>query len=102
MGLTLYNRVAGNTQEQSQAQAQKMVDLMANQIMQVDVECPGNVNVDPTWILQLNGTQTVFDMSYYIQSVTHEFDFESGYRMTVEARNEPGGGSGSGVSFGGE
>lgn len=57
----------------------------------VEVNAPGDVNVNPQMSLTLSGTGTCFDQSYYIDTVTHVFDFEGGYRMTVEAKNIPDG-----------
>ncbi len=89
--LQFYQRAADNTQDQSQQQAENQKNQVADQIMQVEVDCPGDCNVNPEMSLTLSGTGTAFDMTYFIQQVQHTISWEGGYRMLVEARNKPGG-----------
>jgi hypothetical protein len=84
-----YQYRAGLLQDQIKNIALRQSQEVSTFKRQVEVNAPGDVNVNPRMSLSLSGTQTCADQSYFIDTVTHFFDFEMGYRMTVEAKNIP-------------
>jgi hypothetical protein len=84
-----YQYRPGLLQDQVQNIALRQAQEVSSFKKLVEVNAPGDVNVNPRMELSLSGTQSCFDQSYYIDTVTHSFDFETGYRMTVEAKNIP-------------
>jgi phage protein D len=81
-----FQRLPGLTQGQANAQAQRLQSLASAFQMQVEVDIPGDVTINATMSLNLTGTGTAWDTTYYIDSVTHEFSFEGGFRTTIEAK----------------
>ena len=51
-------------------------------------------------MLVLQGTQTGFDQSYFIESVTHDYSADRGYTMEIAAKNGSPSDSGTAPSSG--
>jgi phage protein D len=85
-----FQRIPGLTSDQANSQAQRLQSLANAFQMQVEVDMPGDVTVNPTQSLTLTGTGTAWDTTYYIDTVTHEFSFEEGFRTTIEAKTGNG------------
>jgi hypothetical protein len=93
-GTEFYSYRPGLLQDQVQNLATRQMQEVETFAKTVEVNAPGDVNVNPRMQLALSGTQSCFDQSYFIDTVTHYFDLETGYRMTVEAKNIPDSGGG--------
>lgn len=80
-------RIPNLTKDQADKVAKNRLDEILRQEKGVQVDMPGDVTLDPSYMLQLAGTGTSFDQSYIISSVVHRFG-EAGYRMVVDVRNQ--------------
>jgi phage protein D len=85
-----FQRLPSLTQDQANSQAQRLQSLASSFQMQVGVDIPGDVTINATMSLTLTGTGTAWDTTYYIDTVTHEFSFEEGFRTTIEAKTAVG------------
>jgi hypothetical protein len=52
-----------------------------------DLEFPADNTLNVGMLVQLTGTGTSFDQDFYPESVTRTFGWDSGYKMTVRAKN---------------
>lgn len=80
-------RIPNLTKTQADKAAKNRLDEILRQEKGVQVDMPGDVTLDPSFMLQLSGTGTSFDQSYIISSIVHRFG-EAGYRMVVDVRNK--------------
>lgn len=80
-------RVPNLTKAQADKLAKNRLDEILRQEKGMQVDMPGDVTLDPTYMLQLAGTGTSFDQSFIISSIVHRFG-EAGYRMVVDVRNK--------------
>jgi phage protein D len=85
-----YVRNPGLIQNQAQNQAQNLATLAGAFQLQVEVDIPGDVTINPSMGLTLTGTGTAWDTTYFIDTVTHEFSFEGGFRTTIEGKTGNG------------
>jgi phage protein D len=88
----MYKRTPGLTQNQVdnvQARDQRQA---AEKQFRVEVSLAGDVSVQPTMMLALSGT--AFDQRFYMETVEHQFSFDSGYRMEISAKNGAPGAAG--------
>ncbi len=85
-----YFRVIPNlTAEQAQQRANQILAEISSMERRLKATLPGDGLLSVDNPIQLTGTGTDFDSSYFVQSVVRRFSFEEGYRMTVEAKNHP-------------
>jgi phage protein D len=84
-----YNyRIPGLSQSEADAIADKKLQENTKHEKVIEIEMPGDTSVDPRMMLQLQGTQSSFDQSYFIDSIRHMFGFHIGYEMLITARNK--------------
>ena len=80
-------RRAGLSQEQAQQLANKILTDVTKFERTFEASCEG----DPLLTVQhravIQGTQTSFDQSYYIQSINRTLDFEGGFAMSFNGKN---------------
>jgi phage protein D len=88
-------RFPNKTQQQVQSLANAGQRLIAQHENTVEVHMAGDVIVNPTMMLQLTGTRSSFDMTYYIYEVIHRMKAEGGYEMEITAYNSSSGSAGS-------
>ncbi len=78
-----------------QDQAQNIADKRHREAVRHEMNCnvtvPGKASVQPPMKLSLTGTGTVFDQTYYIDTVNHRVS-NGGYTMSIAAKNSRGGG----------
>jgi phage protein D len=82
-----------------QDQAQNIADKRHREAVRHEMSCnvtmPGKASVQPPMKLNLSGTGTAFDQTYYIDTVAHRVA-GGGYTMAIAAKNTKGGGGGEG------
>jgi len=88
-GAQIYSKTIPNlTQDQALQRAQNWYQQIVAHEMKIEgLALPGDNNVDTTSIIQLSGTGTAFDQLYYPDSIARTLNFDSGYEMTIEAKN---------------
>lgn len=79
--------IAGATQDQLQNIAAKKAKEYAKQACHCDVEIFGDLTVVPRMQLQLQGTGTVFDRTYDIDTVEHKVGFGSGFTTSISSKS---------------
>lgn len=81
-------RVANATKQQADKIAKGKIGEITGRERLLDIDMPGDVNASPEQTLSLFGTGTTCDQDYIISEIAHRWEFESGYRMTINARNK--------------
>lgn len=104
----------GLTDDQVEKLSRKLLEEKTRHELAIEIDMPGDTALTPRLMLQVSGTGSAFDQSYFIDSVTHQCDEQNGYTMSARAKNkrdgrsesdggddvsdEEGDGSGSGAS----
>ena len=88
-GVQIYSKTVANL---DQATADQYAQNWYNQLVQHEMRfdnlrMPGDNNLDVTSLISLTGTGTVFDQTYYPDSINRSISFDGGYQMTVAAKN---------------
>jgi phage protein D len=77
----------GLTKEQAQAYAnQRLRELSAHE-MKISAELPGDNLLTMRTLIDLSGTGTAFDQTYYPDSIVRALSVRDGYTMRVTAKN---------------
>ena len=80
-------REPGLTQEQANDLAEKKLAELTQHERKIEARLPADLAIYPQSIIQLIGTGTDFDQRYYVSEITIKCGFDTGYYMTVEAKN---------------
>jgi len=67
--------------------AQKEHAAITKHEVKLHATMPADNLLQPTSIITVTGTGTVFDQTYYPESIVREMDITNGYNMTVHAKN---------------
>jgi hypothetical protein len=78
---------AGLTQDQCQQIARSRYQDIAQHMMRLSAELPGDDVLDCRMILTVNGTGTSWDQDYFPDIVRRSMSVADGYRMSVSAKN---------------
>ena len=79
--------IANLTQERAQQKARSLYNDIIRHEMRLSAELPGDNTLDITNVITVTGTGTVFDQTYFPQSITRRLGINEGYTMTVSAKN---------------
>ena len=82
-------RIPNKTQQQVQQLANAGQRYAQMHEYTIDVQMRGDVVVQPTMMIALSGTQTSFDMTYYMYEVVHRMNDDDGYDMEITGYNSP-------------
>lgn len=87
-GTQIYTRtIPGLTQEQALKRAQSIhAELIAHE-MKLTASLPGDNILGIDTMVQVIGTDTAWDQTYYPDSITRRMSFEEGYMMNLHAKN---------------
>ncbi|NOV25886.1 hypothetical protein E5S69_20500 [Cupriavidus necator] len=87
-GVQVYSFVfPGLTQDQATQKAIELHREITSHEMKFWARMPADNILDPTMMIQVEGTGTKFDQAYYPVSVTRQMSLSTGYSMRVEAKN---------------
>ena len=67
--------------------AQQKYDLIVQHEMKFSCRVPGDVTLDAFTVIQISGTGTAFDQTYYPSSISRRMSFDGGFEMTVHGKN---------------
>ena len=92
------NQVGQNTQQfvfvrpnLSEVDAQKLANSMLADLSRFERRIswaePADLALTPRNLVQLNGTGTQWDQTYYIDCITRNISFDGGFHMSVQAKN---------------
>lgn len=79
--------IGGLTKDQALARAQAIYKQIASHAMKVTASLPADNVLDCTFALDVTGTGTGWDQTYFPVSVKRTMSRDAGYRMDVEAKN---------------
>lgn len=85
---TYYYTMHNETQQSLTQKAQAKYAEIVQHEMKLSCELPGDSTLDVTMKIVLDGTGTAWDQNYYPESVKRSLSFDSGYKMSAEAKNE--------------
>lgn len=85
--LVYHFHVPGLTQDQAVAHAKALYEKIVAHMVKLEADLPGDGILDCTKMIALRGTGTVWDQTYYPDSVKRSMSMDEGYRMTVSAKN---------------
>ncbi|MGY1448691.1 rhs element Vgr protein [Pseudomonas chlororaphis] len=77
----------GLDQYTAQQLAQKIHKQITDHEMRMSGSLPGDNSLMPNTIVRVEGTGSGFDQLYYVDSVRRSLSFESGYIMSLSAKN---------------
>lgn len=87
-GIQVYRRTIRNlTQAEALKRAKALYDQIVQHEMKIEFMAPGDNDLTLDSLINLSGTGTAFDQSYYPDSVRRTMDFQNGYSMHVHAKN---------------
>lgn len=67
--------------------AQQKYDLIVQHEMKFNCRVPGDVTLDAQTIIQITGTGTAFDQTYYPSSIVRRMSMDGGFEMDVHGKN---------------
>lgn len=80
--------VPGLTHEAALKWAQAKLREITQHEMRLSVELPGDNILRATDVVELRGTGTAFDQTYFPESVVRQMSISAGYSMTLTAKNQ--------------
>lgn len=79
--------IPGLTYEQALQRAQSIHQQITAHEMKLAADMPADTVLDITMPIELRGTGTAFDQTYYPESITRRMSLAEGFAMTVRAKN---------------
>lgn len=79
--------LAHSDPQKSLLYAQKMYREITAHEYKLDVTLPADNILNPRLLMQVAGTGTNFDQTYYPDTITRDFSMDEGYKMRVHAKN---------------
>jgi hypothetical protein len=67
--------------------AQQKYDLIVKHEMKFSCRLPGDVTLDTQTLVQVSGTGTAWDQTYYPSSIVRRMSFDGGFEMTANGKN---------------
>ncbi|MDK4804951.1 MAG: hypothetical protein OC190_00210 [Novosphingobium aromaticivorans] len=85
--LAYHYTIAGLTQDQAIQRAKAIYEQIVQHMVRLSADLPGDMLLDCSMLLQVRGTGTSWDQTYYPDSVKRSMSIDEGFRMTVTAKN---------------
>ena len=77
----------GKTKEEAQQWANNHLAQLSAHEMKLSANMPADNLLDITQMIQVRGTGTAFDQTYYADSIVRRMSWDGGYTMTLNAKN---------------
>jgi phage protein D len=71
----------------AQALANSLLTELSKHERVIEVDMPGELSLTPQNMVQIEGTGTSFDQTYYIQTITRSLSFDDGFRQSMRLKN---------------
>ncbi|VVC75985.1 hypothetical protein AQUSIP_12860 [Aquicella siphonis] len=89
VGDAVYNFVFPSlTQAQANNKARQLLLDISQHEMEIDFTMPADEIITAHSVISVIGTNTAFDQNYYVNNIMRELDYQTGYLMTVNAKNQ--------------
>ena len=75
------------TLAQAQAKANAILSDISRHERIVNFEVPGDLSLNPRSVVQVQGTQSGFDQTFFIDRISRSVSFNEGFRMEVACKN---------------
>ena len=75
------------TKDQAEKRAAAIYNDIIKNEMRLSADMPADNVLDVMHSIPVTGTGTVFDQTYYPESIQRRMSFDGGYRMTISAKN---------------
>lgn len=75
------------TKDQAVQKAQQLAFDITSHEMLLEAEMSGDNTLTKKSIINVTGTNTIFDQKYYVDSIVRKLTFDGGYTMSVRAKN---------------
>lgn len=75
------------TPDEAQKKANQLLKDISEHEVNLSADVEGDTSLNQGTVLKVEGTATAFDQLYFPASVVHSFDFDSGYRTLMRAKN---------------
>ena len=79
--------IGGLTPEQAQLRANQLLSELSKHEMKLTWTAPADAALTMASLIQLQGTGTAFDQTYYPDTITRSMSVSAGFVMTVAAKN---------------
>ena len=79
--------IPGLTPDQAQQRAQQLMLELSKHERKIGIEGPADVTLGPADMIQLQGTATDFDQTYYPDSIVRSMSRDDGFKWTISAKN---------------
>ena len=80
-------RQGGLTEEEAIQLGRKKLKEITDHEIRIVAVLPGDSLIKPETVLQVTGTRSDLDQTYFVDNVLRKFDFRTGYTMEVRAKN---------------
>ena len=80
-------KIPGLTQDQAQTIANARLDAISKHEREVTLRMPGELDIMPRSVIQLTGTASSFDQTYYVDSIRREMSLGGGFVETIGMKN---------------
>lgn len=77
----------GITKEQALKYAQAVQQEMSRHQVKMDASMPADLDLLPSSLIQVSGTNTLFDQAYYADSIKRSLSVSGGFVMSFNAKN---------------
>lgn len=75
------------TPDEAQKKANQLLKDISEHEVNLSADVVGDTALNQGAVLKVEGTASAFDQLYFPASVVHSFDWDSGYRTTMQAKN---------------
>ncbi len=80
--------IANKTQAQVQEIANNKLIELSRHEMNMSAKMPADVVLTPRHLIQVTGTGTAFDQTYFASTITRNYSLNEGFTMTVHGKNQ--------------
>jgi phage protein D len=84
---TYIKTIPNLTKDQATQSATKLAQEISKHEMLMEATLPGDNILTKQSLINVTGTQTILDQTYFVDSITRHFDFNGGYMMILRAKN---------------
>lgn len=85
--LAYHYTIAGLTQDQATQRAKAIYEQIVQHMVRLSATLPGDMVLDCSMLVEVRGTGTAWDQTYYPDAVRRSLSVDEGFRMSLTAKN---------------